>query len=131
MRPGEVVLLRMPQSDLSRGKLRPVLVLSELPGPFGDLLVCGISSKLHQEIPRWDERLTSADPDFVASGLKVASVIRLNWLAAVSPSASVEAIGSITPERLTRLRQKLSAYLTQPINQPGGGAPHAERRANT
>ena len=51
MRAGEIVLLRLPQPDLSPGKLRPVLVLSELPGPFGDVLVCGISSQLYQEIP--------------------------------------------------------------------------------
>src|SRR6266511_4393238 len=111
MNPGEIVLLRLPQSDLSPGKLRPVLVLTELPGPFGDLLVCGISSQLRQEIPDWDERLTPADADFTTSGLKVASVIRLNWLAAVSPRVSVGTLGSVAPERLSRLRQRLAAHL--------------------
>jgi mRNA interferase MazF len=53
VKPGEIVLLRLPQPDLSPGKLRPALVLSELPGLFGDVLVCGISSQLHQEIPNW------------------------------------------------------------------------------
>lgn len=114
MRPGEIVLLRLPQPDLSPGKLRPVLVLSELPGPFGDILVCGISSQLYQEIPQWDERLTPADADFATCGLKVASVIRLNWLAAVNPSARVGTLGSIAPERLTRLRQQLAAHLALP-----------------
>jgi len=114
MRAGEIVLLRLPQPDLSPGKLRPVLVLSELPGPFGDVLVCGISSQLYQEIPQWDERLTPADADFVSSGLKVASVIRLSWLAAVNPSASAGTLGSIAPERLTRLRQRLTAHLVLP-----------------
>lgn len=95
MRPGEIVLLRLPQANLASGKLRPVLVLSDLPGPFGDYLVCGISSQLHQEMPDWDERLTASDDDFAASGLKVLSVIRLNWLAAVNPSASVGTLGSI------------------------------------
>lgn len=107
-------MLRLPQLDLSPGKLRPVLVLSELPGPFGDVLVCGVSSQVHQEIPHWDERLTPTDADFVASGLKVESVIRLNWLAAVSPSASAGGLGSIASERLTRLRQRLAAHLAVP-----------------
>jgi mRNA interferase MazF len=113
MTPGEIVLLRLPQPDLLPGKLRPVLVLSELPGPFGDVLVCGISSQLHQEVPQWDEQLTP-DPDFTTSGLKVASVIRLNWLAAVSPSAGVGTLGTIGPERLSRLRQRLSDQLALP-----------------
>ena len=112
MRPGEIVLLRLPQADLSSGKLRPVLVLSDLPGPFGDYLVCGISSRLHQEMPDWDERLTAPDDDFAASGLKVPSVIRLNWLAAVNPSASVGTLGSIASERLARLRRRLAAHLS-------------------
>ena len=114
MTPGEIVLLRLPQPDLLPGKLRPVLVLSELPGPFGDVLVCGISSRLHQAVPQWDEQLTPADPDFTTSGLKVASVIRLNWLAAVSPSVRVGTLGTLAPERLSRLRQRLSDQLALP-----------------
>jgi mRNA interferase MazF len=101
----------MPQLDLSPGKLRPAVVVADLPGPFGDVLVCGISSQLRQEIPQWDERLSPADPDFGDSGLKVASVIRLNWLAAVSPGASAGVLGSIAVERLARLRQRLSSHL--------------------
>ena len=111
MRPGEVVLLRLSQVDLSPGKLRPVVVLSELPGSFGDVLVCGISSQLHQQIPEWDERLTPGDADCVSSGLKLASVIRLSWLVAVSPGASAGALGSIAPDRLAGLRQRLAAHL--------------------
>ena len=114
MRPGDIVLLRLPQPDLLPGKLRPVLVLAELPDPFGDYLVCGISSQLHQEVPQWDERLTPTDADFPTSGLKVASVIRLNWLAAVNPSASVGTLGAIAPERLARLRQRLATHLGCP-----------------
>jgi len=76
--------------------------------------VCGISSQLHQEIPHWDERLTPADADFVTCGLKVASVIRLNWLAAVNSSAGIGALGSVSPERLTRLRQRFAAHLASP-----------------
>ena len=96
MRAGDIVLLRLPQPDLSPGKLRPVLVLMEMPGPFRDHLVCGISSQLHQETPDWDERLTPAATDFIACGLKVPSVIRLNWLATVNPNTSVGTLGSIS-----------------------------------
>ncbi|MBI4526370.1 MAG: type II toxin-antitoxin system PemK/MazF family toxin [Deltaproteobacteria bacterium] len=114
MRLGEIVLLRLPQPDLSPGKLRPVLVLAELPGPFEDCLVCGISSQLHHEMRDWDERLTHDDADFATSGLKVPSVIRLNWLAAVNPSASAGTLGSVAADRLACLRQRLAAHLSSP-----------------
>lgn len=112
MRPGEVVLLRLPQPDLAPGKLRPVLVLTELPGSFGDVLVCGISSQVRQAIPDWDETITPVDNDFAASGLKVASVVRLNWLASASTSAKIGSLGSVGHERLVRLRRRLAKHLT-------------------
>jgi hypothetical protein len=68
------------------------LVLAELPGPFGDYLVCGISSQLHQETPQWDECLTPTDADFPTSGLKVASVSRLEincWFTTAQRSHNV------------------------------------------
>lgn len=115
MMPGEIVLLRMPQPDLLPGKLRPVLVLSALPGPFGDVLVCGVSSQLHQALPQWDEQISPGSPDFATSGLKVASVIRLNWLAAVSQDVSVGTLGFIGRDRSSRLRQRLAAHLILPL----------------
>jgi mRNA interferase MazF len=45
---GQVVLLRFPYADAGGGKLRPVLVLAQLPGPYDDWLVSMISSRLHQ-----------------------------------------------------------------------------------
>ena len=114
MTPGQVVLLRLPQPDTFAGKLRPTLVLADLPGPFGDVLVCGISSQLHQELPSWDERITPGDPDFPTSGLKVPSLIRLNWLASVSPTTRAGTLGSIAPERLAHLRTRLVAHLALP-----------------
>jgi len=102
----------VPQPDLSPGKLRPVLVLAELPSPFEDCLVCGISSQLRHEMPDWDERLTPADADFATSGLKVPSVIRLNWLAAINSRTSVGTLGSVASDRRARLRQRLAAHLS-------------------
>ena len=32
--PGQIVLFRFPRADLSDGKLRPALLLSEVPGPY-------------------------------------------------------------------------------------------------
>jgi len=40
---GNIVLFRFPQTDQSRGKLRPALILRKLPGLYDDWLICMIS----------------------------------------------------------------------------------------
>jgi mRNA interferase MazF len=80
---GEVALTPLPQAD-GRVKNRPVLVLRRMP-PFSDLLVCGISTQLQQAVVSFDELIDPADADFVASGLKAASLIRHGYLAVLPP----------------------------------------------
>jgi mRNA interferase MazF len=48
MKAGKIVLFRFPQTDLNEGKLRPALVITKLPGDFGDWLICMISTRKHQ-----------------------------------------------------------------------------------
>ncbi|MBI3465661.1 MAG: type II toxin-antitoxin system PemK/MazF family toxin [Planctomycetes bacterium] len=55
MNPGEIVLIRLPQTGGAASKLRPALVLSNLLGPYQNVLLCGISTQLHQLQPGWDE----------------------------------------------------------------------------
>ena len=33
---GQIVLFRLPRTDLAEGKLRPALLLGRLPGEYGD-----------------------------------------------------------------------------------------------
>jgi mRNA interferase MazF len=67
MNEGDVILASIPQAD-GVVKNRPALFLREMP-PFGDMLVCGISTQIHQAVPDFDEVITSADDDFSPSGL--------------------------------------------------------------
>jgi hypothetical protein len=46
MKPGHVVLIRLPQTTGGPAKLRPALVLAILPGPYQNVLICGISTQL-------------------------------------------------------------------------------------
>lgn len=66
MKDGDVVLVPLPQADGQR-KPRPAIVLRTLP-PFGDFLVCGISSQLRQEAKGFDDLITQAHADFSKSG---------------------------------------------------------------
>ena len=106
---GGIALVALPQAD-GFIKPRPALLLRRMP-PFGDWLVCGISSQLHQRVAGLDEIITPTDPDFSDSGLKTASVIRLGFLTTLPPQRFQGVMGSISPERHLRLLERLSDFL--------------------
>jgi mRNA interferase MazF len=110
MKEGDVVLIAMPQSN-GQVKNRPAVVLRSMP-PFGDLLVCGISTQLHQRVAGFDETIEPSDPDFTASGVKSASLIRLGFLAVLPASSLSGKIGQIAPERHRRLLERLASHLS-------------------
>ena len=109
MKDGDVVLVSLPQADGQR-KPRPAIVLRTLP-PFGDLLVCGVSSQLRQEAKGFDELITSADSDFSQSALRADSLIRLGFLAVYARPQLLGSIGEISAERHRRLVKRLADFL--------------------
>lgn len=109
MKQGDVILTPLPQAD-GQIKNRPALFLRVMPH-FGDALVCGISTQLHQQVPDFDELITRQDSDFAASGLVANSVIRLGFLAVIPQTKLIGSIGSISPTRHKRLLENLSSYL--------------------
>lgn len=108
---GQIVLFRFPQTDQQEGKLRSALILRELPGAYDDWLICMISSRFHQEIPELDEPIALSDPDFVGTGLKRASLIRVSRLAVVERGILLGSIGRISPERLNAIKQKVANWI--------------------
>ncbi len=110
MTPGDVVLTQLLQED-GQEKLRPAMVL-KIMLPFGDYLVCGISSKLRNFVPTLDEIIHEDDSDFVESGLNHTSLIRVGWLF-TAPLLSIEGeLGKIDPLRLKGILDRLSHFLT-------------------
>ncbi len=109
--PGQVLLVRFPQTDLQEGKLRPVLAIAAVPGGHGDLLACMLSSQLLQKVDGFDDLVDSTDEDFVDSGLKVPSVVRIGRLAVLSSSLFVGRLGCVSATRLMRIKARLSTWL--------------------
>jgi mRNA interferase MazF len=109
MNEGDVVLAPLPQRN-GAIKNRPVVVLRKMP-PFGDVLVCGVSTQIHQATAGFDETIEPTHPDFSASGLKAASLIRLGFLAVLPQSHFSGAIGAVSAERHRRLPTRLSDHL--------------------
>ncbi len=62
MKQGDVVLTPVPQAA-GVIKNRPAIFLQELP-PYRDLLVCGVSTQLPQDVKGFDEVVQSIDPAF-------------------------------------------------------------------
>jgi mRNA interferase MazF len=112
MNEGDIALAPLPQAD-GQIKDRPVVLLHRLP-PFGDFLVCGISTQLHQRVADFDEVITPGDKEFAASGLKAASLIRLGFLAVLPEAALLGRIGTLS----TTCRQRLLANLCRHLNPP-------------
>ena len=108
MKEGDVALTPLPQAD-GLIKNRPVILLRQMPA-FGDFLVCGISTQLHQEVKNFDERIDLSDTDFLTSGLKAPSIIRLGFLAVLPLRHIVGTIGFISIERHHRLLKRLCKY---------------------
>ena len=115
MKEGDIILTPVPQSD-GKTKNRPALLLRLMP-PYGDLLVCGISTQLHQAVPDFDELITRGHADFAQSGLLADSVIRLGFLAVVGRQSVPGSIGSVSSERHERLLVKLSGYLIKEVDK--------------
>ena len=107
---GKVVLINFPQDK--SGKLRPALVLKAFP-KYGDLLVCGITSKIVQAIPDFDIFLDEQHPDFVSSGLKHPGVCRLNMLTMVPAEIIVGSIGQVSADTHQLLLNRLANCLTK------------------
>ena len=115
MNEADIVLTPLPQAD---GKLknRPALILREFP-PFGDFLVCGISTQVQQAVLGFDEVVSQTASDFPASGLIADSVIRLGFLAVLPRSKVLGSIGTVSSTRHARLLNNLSRHLLAGIRK--------------
>ena len=108
---GDVVLGRFPFTDGSGAKLRPVLVLAEVPGRHDYYLVLFISSQLRTAVARVDVVLHRQHPAFAGSGLKLPSVLRIGKLATISSGLILGPLGKIGDPRLDDVVRRLTKLL--------------------
>lgn len=111
---GQIVLTPFPYSDLSGAKLRPVLMLRQA-SRYDDWLVCMVSSQIQQAEANFDEILTLDDAGFFDTGLKVPSVLRLSRLAVLDGALLLGSIGSISDDRLWKVRRRLAKWVASEI----------------
>ena len=79
--------------------------------PFSDLLVCAVSSQVRHECNGFDEIVATGDDDFLGSGLKVSSLIRLGIVATIPRTAILGELGVVSSKRLKALQARLAAHI--------------------
>lgn len=78
---------------------------------YDDWLICMISSRIYQQQVGLDEVVAHDDEDFMSSGLKTDSLIRVNRLAVVESKIFLGNTGQISPQRLWRIKEKLCKWI--------------------
>lgn len=109
MRAGDIVLAALAQAD-EQPKMRPALLLCMLP-PFGDWLVCGITTQTQHAVPAFDDVIGPEDADFRDTGLRARSLIRLGFLGTLARTQIAGALGCVSTDRVQRLRRALAQHL--------------------
>lgn len=96
MTKGKVVLVPFPFDDLSTFKVRPALCLTEPIGTNRHIVVAFITSRIDTELSATDVLFDPAQPDFAATGLKVASTLKLHRLITVTATLIRRELGLLS-----------------------------------
>lgn len=110
-RPGNIVLSQLPQAD-GELKNRPLFLLTQMPG-MGDWLVCGISSQLYLALHDFDELIGESDPEFSATGLKSAGLIRTGFVGVLPETRFQGILGGLREARAKSVLGRLGHYLVR------------------
>ncbi|MFC2131531.1 type II toxin-antitoxin system PemK/MazF family toxin [Bacteroidota bacterium] len=109
MKEGDIVLATLITSE-GAGKKRPVLILKILP-KYKDLLICGISTQIHQFIDNFDLMIYENSEDYLSSGLIKTSLVRLGYLSVIPQKFIEGKLGNISQESQHLLIKRLCNYL--------------------
>ncbi len=105
----KIVLVPFPFDDLSASKVRPALCLTNSIGEYRHVIVAFITSQQPNDISNTDVMIEAADSDFVTTGLRVTSVLRLHRLTTLPMSLIQRELGSLSAS----LRKQFTAKLTK------------------
>lgn len=104
-KPGDVILVPFPFTDLGGDKVRPALVLATV---GQDAIVAMISSRLDGKKWPSDHDLKDNEPDFTDTGLKVSSRIRLGKLATIETKIIIGQLGILKLKHYQQISKKLA-----------------------
>ena len=105
---GKVVLVPFPFDDLSSTKVRPAVCLTGPIGPHRHVVLAFISSQPSVDLLETDLPLDATQDDFLSTGLRVNSVLRLHRLMTASTSLFQRELGELSPRMQSEVKIRLS-----------------------
>jgi mRNA interferase MazF len=116
MTKGKIVLVPFPFDDLTVGKVRPALCLTDPIGPHRHVVVAFVSSQMPAVAVPTDVMLHPSRSGFGGTGLRVPSVLRLHRLVTLSTAIIRRELGNLSPDLQEEVDRKLAALfgLKQP-----------------
>ena len=103
---GDIVLVPFPFTDLSTTKLRPAVVLW-VDSSVIDVTLCFISSQNVNTISSEEFIIEATDPEFILTGLKVTSKVRVSRIVTVERNLITRKIGKLGNNFFQQLNQCL------------------------
>jgi mRNA interferase MazF len=107
-KPGTVVLIRFPFTDLHSSKLRPAVIIST---KAEDFIILGIFSRIPGELQESWIKIEETDPGFSQTGLQKTSIIKTEKIAVVHRSLVRKELGSIPSELMQKVKRALRKTL--------------------
>lgn len=93
----KIVLVPFPFDDLSGTKVRPALCLTDEIGTYRHVVISFITSQVQKAVENSDIPLLPTTPGFAATGLKMASALRLHRLVTIPSSLVQRQLGDLPP----------------------------------
>ncbi len=105
---GDIVLVQFPFTDLSQTKLRPAVVLLENTS-LNEVTLCFISSQNIENISDEEFVLDTSDAEFIGTGLRVASKVRVTRIVTLQRQLIIRRLGKLGVKQI----QILNAIMLQ------------------
>ncbi|MBU0620168.1 MAG: type II toxin-antitoxin system PemK/MazF family toxin [Patescibacteria group bacterium] len=104
---GIIILVPFPFTDLSANKVRPALIVSNNLFCENNVVVVFISSKTKKNLQKTDFIIQNSDKNFVQTGLKMDSIVRINKIATLDKKIVLGELGNITKQMQKEIDAKL------------------------
>jgi mRNA interferase MazF len=119
MKKGDIVLVPFPFTDLSQSKLRPAVVLYTEP-TNNDVTLCFITSQGIDTLFAGEFLLDIADPEFLSTGLKISSKVRVTRIMTIERKLISRRLGKLGNSHVKILNltmvQAFQLILTIPVS---------------
>ena len=103
----KIVLVPFPFDDLTANKVRPAVCLTDEIKPHSHIILAFITSQVSANASATDFVIDKSDADFVTTGLKVSSTIRLHRLMTVTKSIVLRELGKLSLAQRTEIENRL------------------------